>query len=504
MAKVYNGVSDFLCFPRDQSYSATLQSREDDGLEEMQNNQLPPGNMLRHRIFAGNTSTPFDSYHPAPAFSSGPSTYFGTQDMRYERRKGNIGPSLRRHTPSGSPSPSISHAFDHPPSNLSSTSGASAQSTASSADGSPYALATQWPDPLHGLGIAPGTANGEAFSHDSFPPADSENDLRSEDSNFAHYVGEYQETVSPSFSTCQSIASSVSPISASQNSVLAFPSPPLALDTTVNTTMYTRHITIDSILDEANSKTQKRMQLVSPVSAASPRLFLNKHQMISYVEQTSSFKSPITPASAVSRFSSRAISSHSPSDHVCLRHSSASTDDAKAAEGSQCSASRPRLYSRPASPCFCQVQSHYGQSQNLFFGQSSGRFVALLESSCWFSLSSPFSIQEKILSLISFSCFRPYEIWKLKANIYGFDRSLSHPAFRYARHSHHNRYTLPWCKPCISERTSANFSTTITSSVGRVQSRLTSCRVCKISKWDGITVPAYSFLPAIPTEFGST
>ena len=389
MAKVYSSLSDFVLFPRDQSYMGTLDPR----LDSFNNMHYQPNavsNINQHGDFSSQASTSYESYPPVATYSSAPSAYFEAQNVPYETQKDNMGRHLRQQTPSGSPSPSISQAFDHPPSILSSASGASAQSTASSADGSPYASAThvlpyedKWSGPLHGLGIAPGIVNSESFNQDSFPPANFDNDLMLEDSKFPNYVGECGKNFSLSPPLSQSFAS-VSSASASQSLVPAFSSRPLALDTNPGT----KDATIDSVLEEANSNIQKPLQLISPVSAAaSPASFTSKHQISSPTQRGSSFRSPLTPASAVSRFSSRATSPRGTNDHVFLEHP---LDDVRAPESPQQSLERchPRNLSLP--PPSSQHQSRYGQSQSPFFGQSSGRFVAPLESSCRFSLLSPF------------------------------------------------------------------------------------------------------------------
>ena len=401
MAKVYSNVSDFVLFPRDQPYMGTL----DPGLDNFNNMHYQPNflsNMHRHGDFSAEASTSYESYPPICAYSSAPSAYFGAQNMPYEVQKGNMGRPLRRQTPSGSPSPSISQAFDHPPSTLSSASGASAQSTASSADGSPYASAThvlpyedKWSRPLHGLAIAPGIVSSENFSQDSFPPANFGSDSMLEDSKFPNYVGECGNNSLLSIPLSRSFASLVSSGLASQNLDPAFSPRPLALDTTTGT----KEITIDSILEEANSNIQKPLQLISPISAASraasPTSFTRKHQTSSPTQRKSSFRSPLTPASAASRFPSRATSPHGPGDQVFLGDPIIPFDNEKPPRSPQESPERCQAYNRSTPPPISRHQARYGQPQSPFFGQSSGRFVAPLELSCRFSLLSPFPLFQK-------------------------------------------------------------------------------------------------------------
>ena len=434
--------------------------------------------MHRHGDFSGQASTSYESYPSVSAYSSAPSAYFGAQNMPYETQKDNMGRSLRRQTPSGSPSPSISQAFDHPPSTLSSASGASAQSTASSADGSPYASAThvlsyedKWSDPLHGLGIAPGIVNSESLSQNSFPPANFENDLMLEDSKFPHYVGECGEKFFQSFPLSQSFPSSVSSGLASQSFVPAFFSHPLALDTTTET----KGATIDSILEEANSKIQKHVQLISPVSAASavsasasPTSFPSKHRATSPTQRENSFRSPLTPASAVSRFPSRATSPHGSGDHICLGNPIIPLDDVRVPRSPQQSPERCHPYNRSTPSPISQYHAHYGQTRSPFFGQSSGRFVAPLESSCRFSLLSPFLHFKRFSFNFNRSSLRLLQSWLLKADSRNLCRSFSHSAIRHTCYTKHYNCTLPRYHSRIQSFTIANIPATVARCVGDV------------------------------------
>ena len=435
MAKVYSSVNDFVLFPRDQPYMGTLDPR----LDNFNNMHYQPNsisNMHRHGGFSGEASTSYESYPPVSAYSSAPSAFFGAPNVPYESQKGNMGRPLRRQTPPGSPSPSISQAFDHPPSTLSSASGASAQSTASSADGSPYASAThilpyedKWSGPLQGLGIAPGIVSSESFSQDSFPSANFEHDLMLENNKFPNYVGECGENFPLSSSLSQSCASLVSSGLASQISVPAFPSWRLALDMTTGT----KDATIDSILQEANSKIQKPVQLISPVSAAaSPASFTSKHQTTSSTQRKTSYRSPLTPASAASRFPSCVTSPLGSGAHLFLGHPIIPLDDVKEPGSPQQSPERRHSYNRSTTPPpISQHQFCYDQSQSPFFGQSSGRFVAPLESSCRFSLLSPFPSSQKNLKEFRLLFFSSSSFWPVKANPPNFDRPFSHPTIRH-------------------------------------------------------------------------
>ena len=323
----------------------------------MQYNSSGAGNMQQDREFSGHAGTSYESYPQFAAYSSAPPGCFVARNAPFEAPKS--GQFLQRHNRSGPPSPSTSQTFENPSSNMSSASGVSAQSTASSADGSPYANPThslpyqeKW-EPL-GLGLGPEIVNTEASGYNCFQSTSFDNEFMLEDSKFAHCVGEYEKTFPPSFPTSHSVTSSMSSGSASQSHLPALCSSPLALDTKPKQ----RDVTIDSILEEANNRIQNPKHLISPVSFASPTtsptIVPSKHRNASPVGRRQSFTSPVIPAFA-----------NSP----------------------QQSPNRLHLYGRPApaptptSPS--QVQFH--NTQNSFFCQSSGRFVAPLESSCWFA-----------------------------------------------------------------------------------------------------------------------
>ena len=463
MAKVYSSVSDFVLFPRDQTYMAALDPRLGDNIDNMHYSPNAVGSMHRHGNFSGQSSTSYESYPPVSAYSSGPSAYFGAQNMPYETQKGNMGRPLRRQTPSGSPSPSISQAFDHPPSSLSSASGASAQSTASSTDGSPYASAThvlpyedKWPGPLHGLGIAPGIVSSESFTQDSFPSANFESDLMLDDGKFPNYVGECEQDFSSSVTLSQPLVSSVFSRLAPQKSVPAFFSRPLALETTTAC----KGVTIDSILEEANSKIQKPMQLVSPISAASVAA--------SPPQQESSFKAPLTPSSAVSRSPSRATSPQGSGNNISLGTSIIPLDDVRAPRSPQHSLERYHPCVQSTSSSTSQHQVHCNQDQSPFFRQSSGRFVAPLESSCRFSLLFPFSSFQKVSCVFIRSCSHLLPSWPLAADFSNLHRSFSYPTIRHTYRSQQFSCIISQCYSRISSFALANISATLTRCVGGI------------------------------------
>ncbi|KAL6715682.1 hypothetical protein ACLMJK_006643 [Lecanora helva] len=260
------------------------------------------GDTQQRRGFSSMIGTSQETF---PPISASPSSYFGAPNVLFDVTKGSAGQSLSHNPSSASPSPSASHTFDHPPSRLSSASGASAQSTASSADNSPYANAAQslpyqekWSDPVHGLGITPGIVNGEGFHHEAFPQPNLENDLILEGDKFHSYVGECSQSFPESTSSNSSAVPSVSPTSKFQNVLPAFSSPAPASDTTAGP----HDVTIDTILEEVNSSVRNPTNLISPTTTGTHAA--KQCRRGSPTERRASFKSPRTPASASSRFSS--------------------------------------------------------------------------------------------------------------------------------------------------------------------------------------------------------
>lgn len=397
MALVHDSTSDFVLFPRDQSYLDMLDSRQDEAFDSLHFNTASD----MHRHFADLTSSTYDAYPSASAFSHSASNYYGgTLSFVVDAPKENERANQSQITSSGSPSPSVS--FDHPPSILSSTSVASVNSTPSSAVGSPYSHDTkavqgqeQWTDSHQGLGIAPGIAHNEGFGTDLYPLPNLDNDLVfSEDKFSGSFVGESRRIFSSSISaSAASVPSSISSCKSPPNSLPAFCASPLAIDTSVAT----RDVTIDTILNEVNSQIDTpKTALMSPASINSVETSPKSFQSIRPIHHPSSpparisFKSPTTPASAMSPFASRVTPPPSVRLHESRRNSIVACNDSKATNSPTLSSYRTHPYSRLAPLPGSQALSPKHQSQSPFFGQSSGRFIAPLESSCWFSLNARF------------------------------------------------------------------------------------------------------------------
>ncbi len=437
MALVHDSFSDFVLFPRDHSsYLDMLDARGDNDFDGLHYNPPTTSNMQQN--FSDLASTTYDPYPPALAYPSGSSAYHAASQLALETPKGNARQEPRRWTPSGPPSPSVSQSYEHPPSAVSSVSGASGQSTASSVVGSPYSHATQclpgqehWTDPHLGLGIAVGTCHNDTFGNDIFPSSNIDHDLMFEDGKYPNsFVGKSSNISPSSVSTSYSNPPAVSS-PPSQNLISALQTAQLALDTSVAA----HHITIDTILEEVNSSIAASPQSISPSSAVSKKG--SPHPGPSIPHTASSFKAPTTPASAMSSFAPRGFTPPTPRQRPPRRHSTAVCADVNVQRSPTASSGRFHPYGRPILPPVPLNQFRENQSQRPFFSQSSGIYIAPLESSCWFS-SIVFLSLISLIFQCSFLVNVPSTlidvVWRLawlRLTPFCY-RSVSHPAFRRA------------------------------------------------------------------------
>lgn len=372
-----------------------LESKQDDSFDSLAYSTLE----MHH--LSDLTGT-FDPYPSTAAFSNSSLNYYGGGALNYAVgiSKENDRLNQYRFRPGGSPSPSISQSFDQPPSILSSTSGASAQSTASSAVGSPYPHDTSqvsghdnWSESHQGLGIAPGISQHEGFGTDLFSLADLSSEVVFDENKYPSnsFVGESSKIFSSSVSSHMTLVpTSISSCSFPQSLGSTLCASPLALDTTV----VTRIDAIDTIPEEQSGRSRTPISgLTSPESAnsikSSPISFGSNgslHPPIFSSPVQGVFKSPTTPASAMSPFNNRFTSPPSSRPHERSGNNVASSIDLTTQQpSSSCSQfahSHARLNKSPSR----EGHSHFNQSHSPFFSQSSGRFIAPLESSCWFSL----------------------------------------------------------------------------------------------------------------------
>lgn len=241
-----------------------------------------------------------------------------------------------------------------PPSNLSTASG---PSTTSSAMNSPYSnhghVVPHMPEwPTQGLGINPSIVGFDNFgSQDyTFAPSGMEQDFAFQDLNKPSFVGECASFSAPS--------SRVHPVSSS-SSVSTFVPSSSPLD-----------VSFESVVEQTRSDYSTPRLTQSPLSAATPS---NEHF----------FKSPGTPASVSSPLSNRRFSVFS------LNGAPSSPFPSSGPAGRDQESRSSPLF--PVAQSFQpEAPSHtYSYRQTPFFSQTSGQFVAPLESSCLFPRSIP-------------------------------------------------------------------------------------------------------------------
>ena len=492
MAKVYNVASNCESMPKSRLFDNILDPTVDDQFNRAQyRHSVAYDNMHRPFTLADRPST-YDAHPPTSASCSASAVYASTIGTIHLPQKANVESRIPHDTPSGTPSPGIPQTLEYPSSTLSSASGASAHSTASSIDGSPCANAThvlpypeKWHEPLLGLGIAPEIINTETYGNDQLPPA-SYHDPMFENTKFAGCVGEYGKTV-PSFS---SISSSVSSFPLYLMSRDYAPPVSLAADTISDR----RDATIDSILEEANNQMPFPTQAASRVStsptAQSPTALIHQSLRTPNDNRSKAFQSRNTPASAVMRLSSPTSSPRETGNQVeCL----GSTKDGASFPQSSFDVSS---HNRQVTPSF-YVQGSYRKNTNPFFGQTSGRFVAPLESSCWFPYCLPIChIVYSHLIDIGFALYHRNSSKRLTICLH---RSISHSAFRYANLSQYEYRALPWGYPCLPSSADAIIPTTVSSTVRGFESRLTPAGICKASEQYCLPLPSHIFLSTLST-----
>lgn len=391
MAMVHGRPSDFVLLAKDQSYVDMLDPSTDENFGLLPYNMGPD----LQNPFPDFPTNAYDLYPSNSTFSAHTPICYNPADSVPVKSKEISNPGPRQMPALSTPSPSVSQSLDHPPSIISSTSGASARSTTSSIDGSPYSHATSnvpaqehWVDSQQGLGIVAGMVHNENYGHDIYSLNHLEHELvLSGDKLSNNYVGELER-----FPSSVSNSGSIS-----QFSLPPTPMVPLVLDTTVGT----RDITLDGILNEANEKIDK-----STHSSSSARAGLNPapscHQLAAQVPSPSpsngSFKSPTTPASAYSPLSPATTSPSSARQHRLRKYSLVDGYDPRMPgvhRKALANSYRWSPYDQPATSLKSPGHFYRDPVRSPFFGQSSGRFIAPLESSCWFSLivlSYPFSL----------------------------------------------------------------------------------------------------------------
>lgn len=377
---LHDRAGDFILLSKDQSYVDMLDPRPDDNFDILHYNMGPD---LQHP-FADFPNNAYDLYPSGSTFPPQSSNCYNPPDPVLVKPKDVLDVGQRQMPALNTPSPSVSQSIDHPPSTLSSVSGASARSTTSSIDGSPYSHATSnvpaqehWVDAQQGLGIVAGIVQTDNYGHDVYSLNHLEHDIPLSGDKFSnHFVGELERFPSSSVSNSGSI---------SQFSTPPTPVVPLAVDTNV----VTREITIDAILNEANEKIDKSMCSTPASLNHTSSCYQVAAQFPSPSQSNGSFKSPTTPASAYSPLTPSTSSPASVRQHRLRKHSLVDGYDPRMPgvhRKASASSSRWSPYDQPATSLKSQGHFYRDQVMSPFFGQSSGRFIAPLESSCWFSL----------------------------------------------------------------------------------------------------------------------
>ena len=353
MALIHDSLGDFVLFPRDQVFPDLIAPPPTDNFGGFYHSSLG----MDHRSqFVAPTRTTYDSY-PVTTTHSTAAAYYETSRTHLNSIKAGDEGSMPRPTPSASPS-SMSQTFDPSSSVLSSTSGASAQSAASSVGGSPYARPTQqmpfqdkWSEPLQGLGISSGVASGDFLGYDT---------------SRQDFVGEYKENILSSLPSTGASASSISLAPASQelSSLYYVPRSKLLANS------HKEEMAIDAILREVGCTNTDQAPLMSPASSTSttgpPTAFSGKDYD---PEPPTDYRTVSPPLRNIASTTPQQLPMSPP-------QSGPPSVGMNTSHGS--------LILPSASP------TSFRNHQDPFFSQSSGRFVAPLHSSCWFSFASAF------------------------------------------------------------------------------------------------------------------
>lgn len=396
---LYDSIDDFVLFPSHETYP-DVQGHQNTRHEDLYNGHQ----YTMDDQFIDLAMTTYDSCAPVAALSSAPATLYNAPQFIVDAPQDNFKYNSYRHTPPRSPSQSATHSFDHPPSTMSSTSGASIQSANSSAVGSPYSrshhvVASQdhWAETGHGLGIGP-----SILSQDSFYPGDYVTRSLEHEVIFAQeklpsdFVGK-----SPKVSSSQGPVGFASLSSSLSDSFRHTFVPSLA----VNTSVSGSDTTIDTILQEVNSQVGTPGVDSSPDSAHP--VFIPANLPLARARKASPstsevFMSPSTPASATpSRTRSPAVAPRAVS-----RSQSVMDAGVKKVKSSPRPSPGRIPYGRPTPPPASPTLVSVGHFQTPFFSQSSGNFVAPLESSCWFSYATLCNL------------FLAYDLVSLTSNVY--------------------------------------------------------------------------------------
>ena len=386
MTLVHDGIGDLVLFSKDQPYMDLPNPRPEENFNhlpyttesEMQQSLQDLANSAY--LFFQPTSQPYGStsnYHEA-------SQYLLDVSKDVDRM-------TRPYTPSGTPSPSISQSIENPPSILSTASAASGPSTASSIAGSPYSLAANsgpsqdlWNESNQELAMPSNILRHEDLTQDVFALTNLDSTLGSTADKFTgSFVGEFSKISSSSVSPNLSMSSFTHPSLASQPGRPACTGVPFAIDTSV----VNRPVITDSVLGEGSRG------INTPALDSSASVYSTKAPLAgpsSRCPQSSpnpprgSFKSPTTPASAMSPFSLHSIS---PSKANQLDRRQNTTSACSTPKSPLSSPGRFHPYSRPSPSLSSQNHFPCYQPQSNFFCKIIFIFFASFALFFWFSFS---------------------------------------------------------------------------------------------------------------------
>lgn len=385
----YDSIDDFVLYPGHEAYN-DIMAQQQGRQENVYGNQQ----YTLDDQFVEMGMTTYDSYASVTAPSSAPTAFYDAPQFVVDAPQETLKLGHYRYTPPGSPSNSASHSFDHPPSTMSSTSGASVRSANSSAVGSPYSRSTHtissrepWTESGYGLGLGPSIVSQDSFCQSDFVSAGLEHEvLFAPEKLPSGFVGECTEVPSS-----QGLAQSA-PFSSSISNNFRYPFPhTLAVNTSVAGSGGTPGIKLHEAKHHADHPMAWSSGESTRSTSASPSFSRSQPLAKSSPQNADVFRSPSTPASATSSFFSRARSPALVRGVESRRQSVVGAGIKKPTSSPKASPGR-FPHGRPTPPPSSPSQVYAGQFQTPFFSQSSGNFIAPLESSCWFSYTKRLSI----------------------------------------------------------------------------------------------------------------
>ena len=386
---VHSSLADFPLFDDEQSFFSMTGDRQDGAFNHFIHTNDP--NFPQNYI---DMNSMYHHQAQATPYNDTSSQYYHASNLVVNAPKGSVRNSAPQYTPSASPSTSMSHSGDQPSSVLSTASKASIQSNTSSAVGSPYTQGAhvltgqeQWTKTTSGLGFEHDFGPSEGYT-EIFPfnsSTESEASIYPTDRNFGACVGESQQVSSSISSSSVPVLSPSLSASPRYSSVYtASPSPSLALENS----MEPRNTSIGTIMEEYVERNNQPYfahpaTLESQPAELFPSLPHDPREEKILEDKDLNFRQPDAPASATSPTVRRRISPFGARKVPERAHSRPGPDRPTIRKRS----SNHHPYERRAAPTVSEGPGPKTFYPAPFFNQSSGRFVAPLESTCWFSLT---------------------------------------------------------------------------------------------------------------------